>query len=161
MKALIVLLHSLIALLPVTGRSQAQFGQESNDLTVEIMAYDAESKILTLRITNSDSDPYVLPARSAGPPPLFGQPEFWFIFQHPHPNIEWFYEDARKGSWDASKHRVTLAPEATLDCRYYLDGFRQHVQYWFYDPKSELRFRIANRIEQNAAGQPATRSELK
>jgi hypothetical protein len=161
MKALMRLLLSLIALLPVRGSSQVQFGHESDDLTIEIMAYDAEANILTLRITNSDSDSYVLPARSSGPPPLLGQPEFWFIFHHPHPNIEWSYEDARKGSWDASKHSVTLAPGATLDCRYYLDGFRQHVQYWFYDPKSELRFRIANRIEPNAAGQPATRSESK
>ena len=147
MKALKLVPLSLIALFPVSGSSQVQFGHESNNLTVEIMAYDAKTNILTLRITNSDSDPHVLPARSAGPPALLGQPEFWFIFRHPHPNIEWFYEDARKGSWEASKHQVTLAPGETQDCNYYLDGFRQHVQYWFYDPKSEFRFKIINRID--------------
>lgn len=150
MKALKLVLFSVMALFPICGNSETRSGHESNNLKVEITAFDTDARILTLRITNSDSEPYILAARKDGTPPQLGQPEFWFIFPHPHPNIEWFYEDARKGSWEASSHQVTLAPGETQDFIYFLHGFRRQVEYWFYDPKANFRFKITDRIEHDS-----------
>lgn len=137
----------LLALFPKIGRAEPSFGQDSEKLKVEITDHYNETDIVTLRITNAGSEPYTLTAWDDGPPARLGQPHFWFIFRHPNPNINWFYEDARKGSWDKASYQITIEPGDKRDCAYFLVGFRKHIKYWFYDPQNGLRFKIENGME--------------
>ena len=159
MKPIILGALFLIGVSLAEDETETRFGKKSDALKVEVLDYDTESKILTLEITNTTEDQHTLLAFEQGPPPRLAAPNFWFIYRHPAPSVEWFPEDARKGTYIASKHNIVLRPKESSKFTFYLDGFRRHIDYWFHDVRNGLRYPITNRIEQGSAGQPEKRSE--
>ncbi len=146
-------------MLPTVALTRPYGGDESDKLQVQLVGRDVDKRILTLRVTNKSPEPYVFAAFELEPVIKLRQPEFWMYY--PDPDFGFLPEDLRKGSYDKADHRVVLNHGESMKCEYYLHDYRLHVDYWFYDAAEKLRFKIENKIEQNAAGQPAPRPESK